>query len=106
MANRSFDFGKIKKSFFTTRLRDGRVLAVNMPKKRVLEMIIGTGESEENETEFDKQVFELMAEVLSNNKNGKRITAEEVKNNFDLEDIVEYLKGYVDFVSTLNVNPN
>lgn len=106
MASRSFDFGKMKKSFFTTTLRNSQTLVVNMPKKGVLEKIMSMGESEEDEADFSKEVFELMAEVLSNNKDGQRITTEEVEENFDLEDIVEYLKKYVDFVSTLNTDPN
>lgn len=49
MASRKFDFGKLKRSFYTTTLKDGTVLVVNMPEKRVFERMQSITEVEEDE---------------------------------------------------------
>lgn len=107
MANRKFDFGKLKRSFYTTTLKDGTVLVVNMPEKRVFERMQSITEVEEDEDIKYNDLLTLMAEILSNNKAGKEITAEYLANGkYDIEELVEYLKDYGQFVNSLKNNPN
>lgn len=107
MANRKFDFGKLKRSFYTTTLKDGTVLVVNMPEKRVFERMQSITEVEEDEDIKYNDLLTLMAEILSNNKAGKEITAEYLANEkYDIEELVEYLKDYGQFVNSLKNNPN
>ena len=48
-----------------------------------------------------------MAEILSNNKNGERITAEYLESEeYDIEEIVAYINDYGDFVNSIKNNPN
>lgn len=63
------------------------------------------------ETEQPKEVYKtmlsLMAEILSNNKNGERITAEYLESEeYDIEEIVAYINDYGDFVNSIKNNPN
>ena len=107
MASRKFGFGKLKRSFYTTTLKDGTVLVVNMPEKRVFERMQSITEVEEDEDIKYNDLLTLLAEILSNNKAGKEITTEYLENEkYDIEEIVEYLKDYWQFVNSLKNNPN
>lgn len=107
MASRKFDFGKLKRSSYTTTLKDGTVLVVNMPEKRVFERMQSITEVEEDEDIKYNDLLTLLAEILSNNKAGKEITTEYLENEkYDIEELVEYLKDYGQFVNSLKNNPN
>lgn len=107
MASRKFDFRKLKRSFYTTTLKDGTVLVVNMPEKRVFERMQSITEVEEDEDIKYNDLLTLLAEILSNNKAGKEITTEYLENEkYDIEELVEYLKDYGQFVNSLKNNPN
>ena len=107
MASRKFYFGKLKRSFYTTTLKDGTVLVVNMPEKRVFERMQSITEVEEDEDIKYNDLLTLLAEILSNNKAGKEITTEYLENEkYDIEELVEYLKDYGQFVNSLKNNPN
>ena len=110
MANTSLNFGKMKRSFYTTTLKDGKVVIVNMPKKSTFEKMQEISDLDEEEVdgkEVYKTMLSLMAEILSNNKNGERITAEYLESEeYDIEEIVAYINDYGDFVNSIKNNPN
>ena len=94
MASRKFDFGKLKRSFYTTTLKDGTVLVVNMPEKRVFERMQSITEVEEDEDIKYNDLLNLLAEILSNNKAGKEITADYLANEkYDIGQFVNSLKN-------------
>lgn len=106
---RNFDFTKIQRSFFTTKLKDGQKLIVNMPKKSTFEKMGHLQSMEEDEATNEEAfhtIASLMAEVLNNNKNGVKISTEYVIENYDIEEMAEYLKAYMEFASTLQKDPN
>ena len=100
----------MKRSFYTTTLKDGKVVIVNMPKKSTFEKMQEISELDEEEVdgkEVYKTMLSLMAEILSNNKNGARITAEYLESEeYDIEEIVAYINDYGDFVNSIKNNPN
>ena len=100
----------MKRSFYTTTLKDGKVVIVNMPKKSTFEKMQEISDMDEEEVdgkEVYKTMLSLMAEILSNNKNGERITAEYLESEeYDIEEIVAYINDYGDFVNSIKNNPN
>lgn len=109
MANKYFDFGKLKRSFYNTKLYDGTTLIVEMPKKRTFEKMQEVAETnkDDNSIEAYNKLLELMAEILSNNRNKKKITVEYLeKVGYTIEDIVTYISNYTDFVNSIAKNPN
>lgn len=109
MANKYFDFGKVKRSFYTTKLRDGTTLVVEMPKKKTFEKMQEVSETDKDDSNIDayNKLLELMAEILSNNRNKKKITAEYLEEEgYTIEDIVTYIDNYTEFVNTITKNPN
>ncbi len=109
MANKYFDFGKLKRSFYNTKLYDGTTLIVEMPKKRTFEKMQEVAETnkDDNSIEAYNKLLELMAEILSNNRNKKKITVEYLEEaGYTIEDIVAYISNYTDFVNSIAKNPN
>ena len=63
----------MKRSFYTTTLKDGKVVIVNMPKKSTFEKMQEISDLDEEEVdgkEVYKTMLSLMAEILSNIKTG------------------------------------
>ena len=83
---------------------------MNMPKKSTFEKMQEISDLDEEEIdgkEVYKTMLSLMAKILSNNKNGERITAEYLESEeYDIEEIVAYINDYGDFVNSIKNNPN
>lgn len=110
MANYSFDFNKIKRSFMNVTLKDGRKLQVKMPMKRTFEKITALQNMDEENVEVE-EVFDtiaaLTAEIISHNLKGDVVTAAEIAEDYDLEEMQNFITEYYNFTSggTVN-NPN
>ena len=106
MAN-TFDFGKIKKKYFNITLTDGTKLQVRTPVKRVYEKMRKIDTSpESDQAEQADALFELCAEILSNNVEGKILTTDYVAENFDYEDVSLFIVAYYEYVQEAITSPN
>lgn len=109
MANLSFSFNKMKRSFFTVELKDGRKLVVKMPKKSTFERMNALEELDTENTTVNDVMDTLggvVAEFLSNNMNGERITADEITEDYDIEEMHELIGQYVAFTRSMSRDPN
>lgn len=109
MANVSFDFNKIPRSFFNVTLKDGRILQVKMPKKKTFEKLQALQNMDEDAVGIDDIVDTfggLCAETLSHNLNDEKVTAEYMVENYDLEETTEFIKQFYVFVGGVADNPN
>lgn len=109
MANVSFDFNKIPRSFFNVTLKDGRKLQVKMPKKKTFEKLQALQNMDEEAVDIDDIVDTfgaLCAETLSHNLKGEEVTAEYMVENYDLEEMTEFIKQFYVFVGGVADNPN
>lgn len=109
MANLSFDFNKVKRSFMTVKLKDGRKLVVKMPMKKTFEKMTalqGVESSDMTAEDAMDTLGGLCAEILSNNMNGERITAEEITENYDIEEMEAMVETYMDFAGGVKNDPN
>ena len=109
MANLSFSFNKMKRSFFTVELKDGRKLVVKMPKKNTFEKMNALEELDTENTTVNDVMDTLggvVAEFLNNNMNGERITADEITEGYDIEEMHELIEQYVAFTRSMSRDPN
>lgn len=109
MANMNFDFNKIQRSFFKTTLKDGRELVVKMPMKKTFEKITAAQEMDLEEMSVADAIDTLgaiCAEVLSNNLNKEKITMKYMTDNYDTEEMGEFIKGFMNFVKGVKADPN
>lgn len=108
MANLSFDFNKIKRTFFNVTLKDGRKLVVKMPMKKTFEKVSALQEMDD-ETNIDDAldtIGGLCAEILSHNMTGEKVTTEYMTDNYDLEEMQIFIEEYYNFTAGAKSNPN
>ena len=108
MAGKSFDFNKIKRSFFNITMKDGKELLVKMPSKKTFEKLTSAEFlGDDTPTEEALAAFDdICAELLSNNMAGHEITAEYMGENYDFEEKLIFLNAYMDFATGVKSDPN
>ena len=110
MANLSFDFNKIKRTFFNVTLKDGTALQVKMPKKKTFGKVKALRTLQEDENADIDDVMDtmagVMADCLSNNLNGVKVEPEQLEN-YDIEEMTAFIAEYYEkFVGEIQNNPN
>ena len=110
MANLSFDFNKIKRTFFNVTLKDGTALQVKMPKKKTFGKVQALRTLQEDENADIGDVMDtmagVMADCLSNNLNGVKVEPEQLEN-YDIEEMTAFIEEYYEkFVGEIQNNPN
>lgn len=109
MANMNFDFNKMKRSFMTVTLKDGRKLVVKMPMKKTFEKMSALQEVDVDSMSIDDAMDTLgglCAEILSHNMQGERVTTNEITENYDTEEMSELIDKYMEFTGGVKNNPN
>ena len=109
MANMTFDFNKVNRSFMTTTLKDGRKLIVKMPMKKTFEKMSALQEVDMDNMSIDDAMDTLgglCAEILSHNMTGEKITAQEITDQYDTEEMSALIDKYMEFAGGVKNNPN
>ena len=109
MANVSFDFNKINRSFFNVTLKDGRKLQVKMPMKKTFEKLQALQNLNEDEVGIEDLLDTfgaLCAETLTHNLNNEVVTREYMVENYDIEEMTEFIKTFYVFVGNVTNDPN
>ena len=96
-----------------------RTIMVGMPKKRVFTALMDmqeiTDKRDDAQTKEEKnganreiidELYELTAQVLSNNLKGEKITTEWVEDQLSIDEIKELLTQYAKFANGEAANPN
>lgn len=128
--NFKVNFQKAKRNYMVLTFDDEReengktvefekVIHVGMPKKRVFHALIDMQEivekkgeaqtaAEKNEADRETidELYELTAQILSNNLKGEKITVDWVDDQFSIEEIKEFLTQYTKFANGEALNPN
>jgi len=104
------DFTSVQKKFLTIKLIDENTVFVRMPTKQVFDSLNELRESitllTVNDMEAVEHIYDLMAVILSNNRNGKEITSEYIGKILDIEDITILFNNYMNFVNGITDSPN
>lgn len=111
MANLSFNFNKIKRSFYNVELKDGQKLQVKMPTKGTFERLQTLQDMQADEGASVNDVMDTMAgamcDVLNNNMNGVRIKATDIAEQYDLEEMTLFIAEFCEkFIGSIQNNPN
>ena len=109
MANVSFDFNKINRSIFNVSLKDGRKLQVKMPMKKTFEKLQALQNLNEDEVGIEDLLDTfgaLCAETLTHNLNNEVVTREYMVENYDIEEMTEFIKTFYVFVGNVANDPN
>lgn len=128
--NFNINFQKAKRNYMVLtfddeREKDGeieeyeRTLCVGMPKKRVftalmdIQDVVNKRDEAQSGREKNKadretidELYELTAQILSNNLKREKITVDWVDEQFSIEEIKEFLIQYAKFATGEASNPN
>lgn len=104
------DFTKTKKKFLNVKLIDGNTISVRMPTKKVFDILLNLQDNLSDLKLEDKDqiafVYDLVAEILSNNLENKKIESDYIAGILDIEDIQALFMAYVQFVTGYTNVPN
>lgn len=111
MANLSFNFNKIKRSFFNVTLKDGTVLQVKMPTKNTFGKVQALNRLQQDKNADIDDVMDTMAGVMSdcisNNLNGIKVSKDQIAKEYDVEEMTTFIAEYYEkFVGGIQNNPN
>ena len=109
MATLSFDFNKVKRSFMTVTLKDNRKLIVKMPMKKTFEKLSALQEMDTDSMTAEDAMDTLgglCAEILSHNMTGEQVTAKEITDDYDTEEMEALIDAYMEFAGGVKNNPN
>lgn len=100
-----FDMTKINKRFFEVTFEDGLFLSVESPKLKTLRKITDLAKDKDKDMMVEN-LCEALALALSKNKQKKKIEAEYIEENFDMDTIMALMGKYFEWVKDLKNDPN
>lgn len=104
-----YDMTKLKTRYFDIKLKNGKILNIEPPKLKVLRKIASlsevktTGELTENDM---KNLTEAVSLSLSKNKQNYKVTMDKVEDNFDIDEMVDFMQNYFDWVNSIQNSKN
>lgn len=111
-----FDMTKIKVKHFNVKFRNGLFLSVEPPKIKVLKKIMGLStnklgkKDKENKKDFTAEDFhklsEALAMALTRNKQQKKITAEFIDEEMNIDEMIDLLTAYFEWVGEIQNSKN
>ena len=99
------DIKKIGIKDFKINLDDGKKLTLNPPKLKVLRKAMGVSKAVGSAEDID-EIIEVVALILSGNKEKRKITTGFVEENFDINQLLVIMEKYVEWVGDIYKNPN
>ena len=99
-----YDFTKPKQKFLPVKLLNGKVVVLLPPNGYILEAIQDLQSSKEDESV--KVIYDILFEILNHNKNHVKISRDEILN-YTISDIQNFITNdYMDFILSIQKNPN
>ena len=99
-----YDMTKFKTRYFTMRLRNGKVIDIMPPKLKILKKISRLSEIKDKE-EFSSEDMQNLTEAITlafnKNKQNYKITAEQIEQEYDILQIVDFLQNYFTWINEI-----
>lgn len=99
-----FNFNDIKIDTFNITFDNGETVTLRPPKLKVMRKAAGIKKG--NNEEAVSKMIEIIAVILSNNKESRSFTADFVESEFDTSDLISFLTHYFEWVASIKQNPN
>lgn len=104
-----YDMTKLKTRYFDIKLKNGKILNIEPPKLKVLKKIAALSEVKNTEELGEKDISKLTEAVslaLSKNRQNFKISTEQVEDNYDIDEIVDLLNNYFEWVNSIQNSKN
>ena len=97
------NLGDLNLRTFDVKLKSGEILHINPPKVKVLRKTQDLLKKSDKDIEL---IVDATVMVLNSNSKKKVFDRKYVEENFDVNDIVKVLQGYLSWVAQIQKNPN
>lgn len=97
------NLGDLNLRTFDVKLKNGEILRINPPKIKVLRKTQDLLKKSDKDIEL---IVDATVMVLNSNSKKKVFDRKYVEENFDVNDIVKVLQGYLSWVAQIQKNPN
>ena len=111
--SKTLNFNNVSKRYLTVTFADENktTIMVGTPTKRLLEELVNLESSitiTNTEDDFGAldELYGVCAKLMNRNKGGVTITREFLEENFDYEDILIFLRGYMSFITEISNSKN
>lgn len=105
-----YDMTNLITRYFTIKFRNGLQLDVEPPKLKALKKILKVANVNINNLTDAENVFEDITEALtialSKNKQNRKVTVDEIDDWLDIDEIIDLLNNYVEWIETINSSKN
>ena len=102
-----YDMSKFIPRYFNVKLKNNKIIDVEPPKLKVLKkiMALGTTKEEMSEQDFDNIIIATSI-ALSKNKQNYNVSTEWLTDNHNIDELMELLIHYFDWVNEINNSKN
>lgn len=104
-----YDMSKLKVRYFSMKLKNGKILDIEPPKMKMLKKM-STLTNIETDRDFSENDITNLAEgvsiALSKNKQGYKVNAEKVCEDYDILEIMDFLTNYFEWVNSIQNQKN
>lgn len=104
-----YDMTNLITRYFKIKLKDGKELELEPPKLKVLRKISKLSKSINNDELSEDDIANLSEAIslsLSKNKQGRNISVEYVEDNFDIDEMYDFLINYYNWVGEIQNSKN
>lgn len=104
-----YDMTKFRTRYFNMKLKNGRIIDIEPPKMKVLKKISALSETKDSEDLSENDIANLteaVALALNKNKQGYKVTANNVEEDYDILEIVDFLTAYFNWVNSIQNSKN
>lgn len=97
-----YDMTKLKTNYFNFKLKNGKILDIEPPKLKILKKMLGLSGSLDKEELSEKELDNLIEAVtlaINKNKQGYKITNDQVCDLFNINELMDFLTKYFAWVN-------
>lgn len=103
---KSLSFAQREKPVMTIAMEGGTTLFVLPPRKCDIARLENIDKEMRESNDSMGEVFAFFATVMSRNKNGITVTAEDLESVWDLDDVIFFASEYMKFVKGIRDRKN
>lgn len=104
-----YDMTRLQTRYFDTKLKNGKILNIEPPKLKVLKKIAALSNikntEELSENDIDN-LIEAISLALSKNKQNYKVSVDFVEENYDIDEIMDFMNNYFGWVEEIQKSKN
>ena len=104
-----YDMTKYQVRYFDVKLKNGKIINVEPPKMKVLKKISTLSNIQNNNELTERDIANLTEAVslaISKNKQGYKVSAENIDEEYNIIEIMDFLNNYFSLVNEIHESKN